>query len=94
VAALALRNQRWREQHDKENLRYMFFWCRMPRPGGERSGSLAKLMRDELPDFDGPVAPARDSIVSDDQVICWPAEALIVRPPSHQTSFTAGAAPR
>jgi 2-polyprenyl-6-methoxyphenol hydroxylase-like FAD-dependent oxidoreductase len=41
-------------------------------------------MRDELADFDGPMAAARDSVVSDDQIICRPAEALIVRPPWHQ----------
>jgi len=48
------------------------------------SDSLAKLMRDELADFDGPMAAARDSIVSDDRIICRPAEALILRPPWHQ----------
>jgi 2-polyprenyl-6-methoxyphenol hydroxylase-like FAD-dependent oxidoreductase len=48
------------------------------------NGNLAKAMRDELADFDGPMAAARDSIVSDEQVICRPAEALIVRPPWHQ----------
>jgi 2-polyprenyl-6-methoxyphenol hydroxylase-like FAD-dependent oxidoreductase len=52
------------------------------------SNNLAKLMRDELGDFDGPMAAARDSIVSDDQVICRPAEALIVRPPWHQGGVT------
>ena len=48
------------------------------------SESLAKSMRDELADFDGPMAAARDSIVNDDQVICRPAEALIMRPPWHR----------
>ena len=48
------------------------------------SDNLAKSMRDELADLDGPMAAARDSIVSDNQVICRPAEALIVRPPWHQ----------
>jgi 2-polyprenyl-6-methoxyphenol hydroxylase-like FAD-dependent oxidoreductase len=52
------------------------------------SDNLAKLMRDELADFDGAMAAARDSIVSDDQVICRPAEALIVRPPWHQDRVT------
>jgi 2-polyprenyl-6-methoxyphenol hydroxylase-like FAD-dependent oxidoreductase len=46
--------------------------------------NLAKLMRDELADFEGPMGAVRDTIVSDDQVICRPAEALIVRPPWHR----------
>jgi 2-polyprenyl-6-methoxyphenol hydroxylase-like FAD-dependent oxidoreductase len=49
-----------------------------------RRDNLAKLMRDELADFEGPMAAARDSMVYDDQVICRPAEALIVRPPWHR----------
>jgi 2-polyprenyl-6-methoxyphenol hydroxylase-like FAD-dependent oxidoreductase len=49
-----------------------------------RRDNLAKLLRDELADFEGPMATARDSIVHDNQVICRPAEALIVRPPWHR----------
>jgi 2-polyprenyl-6-methoxyphenol hydroxylase-like FAD-dependent oxidoreductase len=52
--------------------------------GLARRDNLAKLMRDELADFDGPMAAARDIIVNDDQVVCRPAEALIVRPPWHR----------
>jgi 2-polyprenyl-6-methoxyphenol hydroxylase-like FAD-dependent oxidoreductase len=60
---------------------YVFLVQNATRPTHD---NLARLMRDELTDFDGPMAVARDSIVSDDQVICRPAEALIVRPPWHQ----------
>ena len=49
-----------------------------------RRDNLAKVMRDELADFEGPMAAARDSIVGDDQVICRPAEALIVHRPWHR----------
>jgi 2-polyprenyl-6-methoxyphenol hydroxylase-like FAD-dependent oxidoreductase len=52
--------------------------------GPAKRDNLAKLMRDELADFDGPMAAARDMIVSDEQVICRSAEALILRPPWHQ----------
>lgn len=45
------------------------------------AGTLAGLMRDELSDFQGAMAAARDTIMSDDQVVCRPAEALIVHPP-------------
>jgi 2-polyprenyl-6-methoxyphenol hydroxylase-like FAD-dependent oxidoreductase len=46
--------------------------------------NLAELMRNELADFDGPMAAARDNIVNDDQVICRPAEALLLHPPWHR----------
>jgi 2-polyprenyl-6-methoxyphenol hydroxylase-like FAD-dependent oxidoreductase len=52
--------------------------------GSAKRDNLAKSMRDELADFDGPMAAVRDSIVSDDQVICRPAEALIVQAPWHR----------
>lgn len=45
---------------------------------------VAKLMRAELADFNGAMADARDTIVSDDQVISRPVEALIVRQPWHR----------
>jgi hypothetical protein len=55
-----------------------------------RSSSQGGLQpRFQIPDvrFSGAERPnqkARDTIVSDEQVLCRPAEALIVRPPWHQ----------
>ena len=46
--------------------------------------TLPKLMRDELVDFGGLMAVAREKIVDADQIVCRPVEALIVRPPWHQ----------
>jgi 2-polyprenyl-6-methoxyphenol hydroxylase-like FAD-dependent oxidoreductase len=46
--------------------------------------TLPKLMRDELVDFGGLMAVARETIVAADQVVCRPAEALIVRPQWHR----------
>jgi 2-polyprenyl-6-methoxyphenol hydroxylase-like FAD-dependent oxidoreductase len=52
--------------------------------GPAQRTNLAKLMRDELADFGGAMAAARDAITSDDQVICRPAEALILHQPWHR----------
>jgi 2-polyprenyl-6-methoxyphenol hydroxylase-like FAD-dependent oxidoreductase len=66
-----------------ESQMYVFMVQNAPTRRTE-SQNLAKLMRDELADFDGPMAAARDAIINDDQVVCRPAEALIVRPPWHR----------
>jgi 2-polyprenyl-6-methoxyphenol hydroxylase-like FAD-dependent oxidoreductase len=52
--------------------------------GSAQRTNLAKFLRDELADFGGAMAVAREAIVSDDQVISRPAEALILKEPWHR----------